>query len=142
LPDSSQAIKSAKNLIKSNTIKSKLLEIIKLDFLTKAIKDLQNQGLKVSQQMEILNSVKEKLHGKSLEKIEKSLLKNPDLKKFINISNNYNFKIATKYSPLVSVDVERSFSQYKDILSEKRQRMTKLTIEHLNVICFNNFLTN
>ena len=40
----------------------------------------------------------------------------------------------------VSVDVERSFSKYKDILSDKRQNMTKSTIQHLNTICFNNFL--
>ena len=40
----------------------------------------------------------------------------------------------------MSVDVERSFFQYKQILSDKRQNMTKTTIEHLNVICFNDFL--
>jgi hypothetical protein len=109
-------------------------------FLTEALIELQTQGLKLSKQLEILGAVKDQLQGNCLVKLEKSLRKNPDLKKFIKDDNDYEFRCNIKFAPLVSVDVERSFSKYKEILSDKRQNMTKATVEHLNIICFNNFL--
>jgi hypothetical protein len=139
LSDSSKAIKEAKILIKSSTIENKLIEITEFEFLTGALLYFQNQGLKVSDVLEKRQYIESKLKGKALDKFKKSLNKNPDFDKFTN-SDVYDFKLKTKFAPLVSVDVERSFSQYKEILSDKRQNMTQTTIEHLNVICFNDFL--
>jgi hypothetical protein len=140
LPNSSKAIISAKNLIESQTLQNNLIEIRGMKFLTEALIELQTQGLKLSKQLKILDTVKGQLQGNCLVKLEKSLLKNPDLKKFTKEDNSYEFRCNIRFAPLVSVDVERSFSQYKDILSDKRQNMTKTTIEHLNIICFNDFL--
>jgi hypothetical protein len=130
----------AKDLVKSNTLENSLIEIRRMSFLTEAISELQNQGLKTCKQLEIIESVEDQLSGNSLVKLEKSLLKNPDLKKFTDGENDYEFRYNTRFAPLVSVDVERSFSLYKDILSDKRQNMTSKTIENLNVISFNNYL--
>jgi hypothetical protein len=116
LPNSSEAMKSAKNLITSNTLKDSLLHIRDKNHLIKAIEDLQTQSLKVTKQMEILKSVEQKLSGNSLEKLRKSLTKNPDLKKLTE-NTDYDFKFDTRYAPLVSIEVERSFSKYKEILS-------------------------
>jgi hypothetical protein len=140
LPNSSVAIRKLKQLFESQTLKSSLLEIRGMNFLTKAIEKLQTQSLKTSQQMEILENVRSQLSGKSLEKLNISLKKNRDLKRFTE-STDFDFKWTTRYAPLVSVDVERSFSQYKDILSDKRCNMTTETIEHLNIICYNRFLS-
>jgi len=140
LVDSSKVIISAKDLVKSNTLENSLIEIRGMSFLTEAISELQNQGLKTCKQLEIIESVKDQLSGNSLVKLEKSLLKNPDLKKFTDGENDYEFRYNTRFAPLVSVDVERSFSLYKDILSDKRQNMSTKTIEHLNVFSFNNYL--
>jgi len=119
-----------------------LLKILDYNFISDALIKLQTESLKTSEQIAILNNVKEKLSGKFLNKLQKSLQKNPDLEKFLNIENMYDFKVKTKFAPLVSVDVERSFSKYKEILSDKRQNMTTKTIEHLNVTCFNKFFSN
>ncbi len=83
-------------------------------------------------QMKILKNVEQKLSGNSLEKLRKSLAKNPDLKKLTE-NTDYDFKFKTRYAPLVSVELERSFSKYKDILSEKHN-MTLKTIEHMNIM--------
>ena len=83
--------------------------------------------------------MEQKLSGNSLEKLRKSLTKNSDLKKLTE-NTDYDFKLKTRYAPLVSVEVERSFSKYEDILSDKRHNMTLKTIEHMNIICFNAFL--
>jgi hypothetical protein len=138
LPNSSEAIKSAKSLITSNTLKDSLLDIRDKNHLIKAIEDLQTQSLKVTKQMEIIKSVEQKLSGNSLEKLRKSLTKNPDLKKLTE-NTDYDFKLKTRYAPLVSVEVKRSFSKYKDILSDKRHNMTLKTIEHMNIICLLRF---
>ncbi len=84
--------------------------------------------------MEILGAVKDQLQDNCLVKLEKSLRKNPDLKKFTNDDNDYEFRCNIKFAPLVSVDVERSSDKYKEILSDKRQNMTKATVEHLNIM--------
>jgi hypothetical protein len=120
-------------------LKDSLLDIRDKNHLIKAIEDLQTQSLKVTKQMEILKSVEQKLSGNSLEKLRKSLTKNPDLKKLTE-NTDYDLNLKTRYAPLVSVEVERSFSKYKGILSDKRHNMTLKTIEHMNIICFNAFL--
>ncbi len=52
----------------------------------------------------------------------------------------YDHKLKTKYAPLTSVDVERSFSVYKRILTDRRQNLTETNIEMYNVINYNQFL--
>ena len=44
-------------------------------------------------------------------------------------------------APLVSVSVERSFSNYKNLLSEQRQNLTFQNIERLLVVKCNSFLS-
>jgi hypothetical protein len=43
--------------------------------------------------------------------------------------------VKLKYAPITSVDVERSFSAYKNILSDRRHNLTMASIEqHLIII--------
>lgn len=42
-----------------------------------------------------------------------------------------------KYAPITSVDVDRSFSDYKNILSDRRQNFTKKHLnQHSVIACF------
>jgi hypothetical protein len=145
LPDSSKAIIKLKKLILSKTLENSLLSLKSFNFMTIAITRLQSQSMKLSEYMDILNEVKSKLKSQSnqkfIEKLDKSLAKNTDLYRFTSDENSNNFKYLTSFAPLVSCDVERSFSKYKDILSSKRQNMTIETIERLNAICFNSFMS-
>jgi len=80
------------------------------------------------------------LKGNSLEKLKSSLNKNPDILKFTNSDKDYDLKMQTKYAPLVSVDVERSLSIYKLILTDHRHNLAEENIEHFNIINYNKFL--
>ena len=95
--------------------------------------------LKLEVQLEILNSVKFKLEGESLQKLEESLVKNPDFLKFTT-NQELEHRLKTLYAPLVSVEVERSFSKFKLLLSDERHNYTIENIAMLNVIQFNAFL--
>lgn len=77
--------------------------------------------------------------GIGKQKLEQSLAKNPDVED-VATNKDLNYRLKTKYAPLVSVDVERSFSTYKYLLSDRRSSLTEKNIEMLNVICFNSFL--
>ena len=91
--------------------------------------------MKKDDQYTLLNEAKAKLTGFTL---EKSLQKNPELVEFAT-NRDIEHRWRTKFAPLVSVEVERSFSQYKSILSHRRHSLTDSNIEILNVIQFNNF---
>ncbi len=56
------------------------------------------------------------------------------------MKNTDEFKFITNYAPLKSVDVERSFSTYKNLLSDKRTNFTESNIEKFIFIQFNTFL--
>lgn len=121
--------------IKSNFIK-----------LTMAIDSLQQQNVPLSKSIKIVEDIKKSFetlndqNGKAVnKKLHQVLEKNRGLSALIKISNiltgeetsgnldglpedlNNNDLIFFKYAPITSVDVERSFSTYKTILSDKRR---------------------
>jgi len=71
--------------------------------------------------MDVIEEVKENLSGFALVKFENNLKKNPDLLKFVSKYNSLEFRVKTSEAPLVSVEVERSFSTYKAILTDKTE---------------------
>ena len=83
------------------------------------ITELESNSLKVEEQMNIIREVKEFLPDYCLKKLENCLKKNPDLEAFNSEKKDLEFRCKTQYAPLVSCDVERSFSNYKDILTDK-----------------------
>lgn len=134
------SIAKVKRIVGSSTFKYSLLALYEYDFLPKAIVKLEEEGLRVEDQLEIVNEVKRKLSGKAKEKLTASLAKNPDLASFTAITNTFEHRRITKYAPLVSVDVERSFSTHKRILSDKRLNLTEENLRILNIVNYNAFL--
>ncbi len=74
-----------------------------------------------------------------MEKLNGSLSKNPDLIKFTQ-NSELTHRMNTQCAPLVSVDVERSFSMYKNILSDKRRSLSEEKLTQLNILYYNKFL--
>ena len=141
LKDKSKAIASAKKLMESTDLQSKLLDSMQYTFLPKAIEKLEFKGLKFDEQISIVEQVKTKLNGSALAKLEKSLKKNPDICKFRDPKiTSFSHRYKTTFAPCVSVDVERSFFIYKNILKENRTRFTEENIEKYNVIYYNSHL--
>ena len=103
---------------------------------------LQKQSLSIHEQMEIYTSTESKLNGAPLEKFLASKGKNPDLLKFTSSSNNFDFRRITKYAPLVSADIERTFSTFSNIFTDNRQSLTEDNIEKMLLINYNSMLFN
>ena len=108
-------------------------------YLPEAIQQLQEQGLKVEEQLKILETIKSKLTGFALEKLNKSITKNPDLINFTK-RKDFDYNLKTLYGPLVSVDADRFFSKYKALLTDRRTGFTEEYIEKMLVTQFNDFL--
>ena len=138
LDTDSKAVEKLKKCIEETDLEQSLFDLNKYAFLTEAVTRLQKHGLTVEEQMTILSSVRSKLTGYQLEKLEKSLSKNPDWNFFEKLS--VDEKIKCNFVPMVSVDVERSFSIYRYILSDRRYSLTESHLAMLNVIQFNNFI--
>lgn len=136
--NNSKIVTKLKESILQRGLELSLHEVHKFNFLTKAITRLEKQGMTVPEQWSILASVKEKLSGVYLEKLNNVLQKNPDLNFFEILPVDQ--KIKCEHTPMVSVDAERSFSMYKHILSDRRHSLTESNIAMLNVIQFNNFI--
>ena len=122
-PADAAAVSKAQELLlpeKSHNLQTELFCVHSYKYLPAAIKRLEEQSLEKEKQWDILTSVREQLDGFAKEKLESSLQKNPDVEEFAT-SVELPFRVNTKFAPLVSVDVERSFSIYKDVLSPNRK---------------------
>lgn len=127
-----------------------------------AIEKLETKNLPLCKSLEILenmieqsnalpSSISQKVRGK----LNKVLYKNPDLDSIKKIDAFINGTGQTlpeegsvgmapnfKYCPVTSVDVERSFSAYKLILSDKRHRFAVENLEkYIIVYCYKNYST-
>ena len=122
-------------------VEKQLFEIKQFLQIPAAITLLETRNLTMAEQLSVIDGVKEVIKGhKILEfKLEESLRKNPDLISWTS-TKNLSEKIERQYCPLVSVEVERSFSKYKNLLSPKRQNLTEENIKHLMLIHCNQFL--
>ena len=70
-----------------------------------------------------LMSVRDSLDGFAKDKFEFNLKNIPDVETFATLTG-LTLRMLTRYAPLVSIDVEQSFSLYNDLLSSKRKIFT------------------
>jgi len=139
LENDSEAVKRLKLMIISADVQDELFNISTYKAVPDAIVKLEEQGMEKEEQWRIYSDIFESLDGFAKEKITASLAKNPDVVQFAT-NRDLQLRIETKFAPLVSVDVECSFSLYKSIFSDKRENLTFDSIEMYNVVCFNHFL--
>jgi len=159
-PSDSATIQKALIALSSKTVERDLT-IIKTHFkiLSPAIKKLQTCRMSLSESFRILEILQNELNNtpikyvKVREKLCSVLGKNPGYD-FLNAVHNYlnakdinlpeeipsSFMSAFKYCPITSVDVERLFSAYKLILTDKRHKCSPEHIEKLIVVyCKENY---
>lgn len=158
LSDDSAALRDCKNILRSNTLNQELA-FIKSNFacVTTTLTKLETQNVQLVDAVAMVDHFKgeiSKTNGpvgdRIREKLNNVLLKNTGfetLTKIASILNgNYEESIAMdastiakfKFAPITSVDVERSFSNYKNVLSERRQSFIVENIEkHLIVSIYN-----
>ena len=143
-PDShSEAFKNLRRMLTSEAkiIKKKLFELRNLHEISDHIRKLESRKLSSKDQLDVIEDVKILLadHPRFKLKLDQSLEKNPDLLAFHSDQSMKNL-IDREYAPLVSVEVERSFSRFKNLLTAKRLNLTQDNIRHLMLINYNSFL--
>ncbi|KAL4085189.1 hypothetical protein QTP88_027048 [Uroleucon formosanum] len=144
--DSSASVDNCKKMFKLPTVKNDLT-FIKINFsgLIRAITNLEDTKLTLLQSLDITKNLISELSN--IQGDKGSIIKNKIFQLYqknkgfqvlkqigliisgnneIQIPENFNpcFVANMKYAPLTSVDVERSFSLYKHILSDRRINMT------------------
>ncbi|KAF0747616.1 Uncharacterized protein FWK35_00029922, partial [Aphis craccivora] len=112
--DDAISIKKVQNLIKDSNLECNLT-YIKSNFsaLTSAILRLEKTGCLLSESIKIVLDVQNAI-DKAQNKIEVSKLELPE-------DLNLDDMAYLKFSPITSVDVERSFSSYKTLLTDNRR---------------------
>lgn len=139
LDDDSLAISRAKKWFNNDDVLQQFYQIAQFSTLTEAITKLQNTKRSVKETVKIwdeavasvtltdFTSIKNKMNDVASKNIGLKMAKLIDLgdakglKKFKQFSEVNSQQLSSfKYAPLVSVDVERSFSTYKNILDDHR----------------------
>lgn len=157
------SIKMAQKYIGQKNIKNQLVFIkSNFAFLPNTITSLEKQGLSLASSISLVEDARLRLtqihgeHGMSIKtKIENVLNKNKGYQLLIKISNilsgdeenfdglpedmNINDLIYFKYAPITSVDVERSFSVYKNMMTDNRRAFKFENIRKCLTIQCNNF---
>lgn len=154
------SIVQSKKIFENSELSSQLA-FLKYNFanILVAIKKLQTAGLLISESTNALSAVFDGLckieDQQYKKKFEKILKRNPGYQQFLEIkyilesgtvpkdeyvkSLSSNEILKFKYAPSTSVDVERSFSLYKTLLTDRRRKLKFENIKaHMIVYC-NNF---
>lgn len=155
--EDSDAIRRAKRLFKDNRIKTDLA-FIKCNFtaVVNATIKFETQGLEINDSITTLEEIRNTLKGmqqKAFEnKFEKILDRNKGYKSLFEIYEVlYKGRVPTdeyvknlspteinlfKYAPISSADVERTFSRYSSVLTEKRRSFSfENLMHHMIVYC-------
>lgn len=159
-PDDASSIKCAQDMLNNPLLYSDLI-FIKSNFekLYLIIKRLEDASMPLKKSFELFERAKTLIKntpgelGEEIQtKLKQVLKRNPDFKtikkinKLLNLTSGTHIEVFNipkeniikyKYAPLTSCDVERSFSAYKMIFSEKRQNLTVENIEKILVIYCN-----
>ena len=145
LNDESRSTNELKQLITNENFKLQILGIKKCFFLASIVKMIEKQGLSVQQQLNYIEQIRNNpsLPPWAKQRFEEVLAKNEglaNLKAKLGSLMDVEYNNRVEYLPLVSADVERTFSQYKYILSDRRTSMSEENIEKVNILMFNRFL--
>lgn len=156
-PNCSIAVEKCINIFKDPTISNKLATVnSNFTFIALAIEKLENRSLSLEESVNIIYDVKNKLKITSAsnslvkqkvnEKLDTVLKNNPGFTKLQAINNILNGDFSKpvdmdpdtickfKYAPITSCEVERTFSFYKHVLSDRRQNLTVENLEKYMVV--------
>lgn len=130
--EDNSTIELLNSLAHSNQLQQELIEISQFQQIIVAIKQLEEGGISIYRQRELLNEAKNSFPPIYQAKLEECMSKNPDFEQVFSISNH---EIASKFmfAPLVSVDVEGSFERLKNILTSPKTPIHRNQLQ--DVLC-------
>ncbi len=129
------------NMLKEDEFEREIREVVKLCFLSVEISKLESERLTTEEQSNIISAILSSLADMPFytSRFEQILSRNSDLQFF----RNFNLLESTEtdkiygFFPLTTVEVERSFSKYRDILTDKRKNLLIENLEKYLIIYFN-----
>ena len=134
-------VQELKKLVEDSEVFKQISNLKNYKFLTQSIDKVIKRDLNAIQQFDIIEKVEKQLKGDPLLKLKKSLEKNSNLRNFVeNIKTNLNSDQTFLYSPLTTIDVERSFSKFKFLITDERNRLSEKNVEEYSFVYVNNFL--
>lgn len=145
-----ESIRQAKNVFKKQNLKVDLQYIYdNFEIIQIAITRLEKRDLSIIEAFEIFDEVRLAIewtmNNKFIHKLNQLINRNPDFDVLREICEKINQEsdiYIYKYAPLTSVDVERSFSMFKWILTESRNRLTMANLEKIIIIYYNSKQTS
>ena len=128
-------ISGLKNLLANPDLKLKLEDLHnRYGELPKLFESLQKRSLNVEAAISALEVQVKKFEPAIVEKMAAILEKNAGLHAILNKSvspwNETEKKVAFDFGPVASTDVERSFSTYKQVFTDLRNRFTQENLFH------------
>jgi DNA-binding CsgD family transcriptional regulator len=127
-----------KALVKDPQLQTQLDSIAQFALVPRAITELESRSKSMEEQLTIHRSVRSALSGRFARRLDEVLGRNPDFEKLSKIpdtdSNLY------RYAVLSNAEVERSFSLYKNLLSDRRHSLSEENIKRHLSIQFNSEL--
>lgn len=130
-----QAIEDLNESLAQPGLRQDLQDLKKLLCIARTITSLEQRGLTVDEVKERVDSLYESLPPDYQAKLKKCFDKNPSLKDLFALEGRE--KDLFRFAPLVSVDVERSFSHFKLIDTPQRSNLTEQHFKELTLIKFN-----
>ncbi len=122
-----------KNLFDSKEFEIDIGFIYSFKFISTSIQKLKGEYLSVEQQMKVLAYFEIQLKDKEVYFTEfKAILeRNPDISFFreFNTLRSQEYEKYYSFVPLTTLKIERSFSHYRDVLNEKKTRLTMKNLE-------------
>jgi len=112
-----------------------LRQIMELQKLPEAIAKLETRNLTIHEQKKLVDEVREALPERFVQKLDSSLMKNPDYAQIFSLTGAQKRKF--EYAPLTSVEVERLFSQLKGIVNDQRNRLSEVSVKRLAIVYCN-----
>ena len=109
LQATTKKIGELKKAVEDPAVQRELFAVTEFRDLPRFITRLERQGLSLDEQVDIINEGQSQPEWEYLVKLERSLEKNPDFKKLTSC-DEVEFRIKTRFAPLVSVDVDRLLS--------------------------------
>ena len=136
-----KTLANMKRLLALDDMANELMSLHTFLMIPKLMKQMESECLKVTEQMELLSQIQEIIKDtRYTDVLQCSLRKNPDFLAFFKPDISLKDRINRIYCPLNSCAVERSFSVYKSMLSDRRLNLLPATIRDLMVIKCNQFL--
>lgn len=143
LSSESNTLRARKRLVDDDQLSEQLMSVTDFFFLIDSTTKLEERNMRSADAIAVIDQSIELLaqagDTAASHKIVSSLSKNPDYANFKG-ERDLAFKIKMKFAPLVSVEVERSFSVTKKILAKDRCSFTEDNLRMHYLIRFNSFL--